>query len=111
MRGRQHPNMVSVQKSLFQLWRKTDENLDLDLEKPVMYIDRMRIRTPGGTLHTSERINLLNEHIAFVCLSRLHLVTQYFRGGQVSNSFAQKLFDFKVLLRLLMQRIISSEPH
>ncbi len=68
MRGRQHPNMISVQKSLFQLWRKTDENLDLDLEKPVMYIDRMRIRTPGGTLHTSERINLLNEQNN-LCLS------------------------------------------
>ena len=49
MRARQHPNMFAVQKALLGLWHKSeDKEVEVDLEKPVMYIDRLRIRPPGG---------------------------------------------------------------
>ena len=49
MRARQHTNMYTVQKALLRLWTKDKDNdMDVDLEKPVMYIDRLRIRPPGG---------------------------------------------------------------
>ena len=49
MRARQHANMFAVQKALLGLWHKSeDKEVEVDLEKPVMYIDRLRIRPPGG---------------------------------------------------------------
>ena len=48
MRARQHTNMYTVQKALLRLWTKDKDNeMDVDLEKPVMYIDRLRIQPPG----------------------------------------------------------------
>jgi hypothetical protein len=51
MRARQHANMYKVQKALLGLWHTTDaKNVDVNLEKPAMYIDRLRIRPPGEVL-------------------------------------------------------------
>ena len=41
--------MIAVQKALLGLWHKSeDKEVEVNLEKPVMYIDRLRIRPPGG---------------------------------------------------------------
>lgn len=47
MAARQHPNMFRVQKALLALWKNIDKNVEINLEDPKMYIDRMRIRQPG----------------------------------------------------------------
>ena len=48
MRARQHANMYTVQKALLGLWHQSDDNeVDVDLQKPLMYVDRLRIRQPG----------------------------------------------------------------
>jgi hypothetical protein len=40
--------MFVVQKALLGLWHKNEDNeVDVDLEKPAMYVDRLRIRPPG----------------------------------------------------------------
>ena len=50
MQARQHPNMVAVQKALLGLWHKDSENdANIDLETPLMYVDRLRIRSPGDS--------------------------------------------------------------
>ena len=52
MRARQHSNMFKVQKALLGLWHATDgKDVDVNLEKPAMYVDRLRIRPPGERLN------------------------------------------------------------
>ena len=46
-RTRQHPNMHAVQKALLGLWNVNSDGVDVDLTKPAMYIDRLRLRPPG----------------------------------------------------------------
>ncbi len=48
MKARQHPNLVAVQKALLDLWHSNGMN-DVDLTKPLMYVDRLRIRPPGDS--------------------------------------------------------------
>ena len=52
VRARQHPNVVSIQHALNGLWR-LDPQLDsaVDLTRPMMYVDRVRVRPPGHTLY------------------------------------------------------------
>ena len=45
MRARTHPNMVRLMKALLSLW-KTERVTDMNLSKPVMYVDRFRRRPP-----------------------------------------------------------------
>lgn len=45
MRARTHPNMVKLMKALLKLWR-TEKVTDMNLSKPVMYVDRFRRRPP-----------------------------------------------------------------
>ncbi len=52
MSARQHPRMSAVQKALLQLWHAKEKGVDVDLDRPAMYIDRLRIRPPGDTKFT-----------------------------------------------------------
>ena len=37
--------MVATQRALLALWKASDE--EVDLSRPVSYIDRLRVRVPG----------------------------------------------------------------
>ena len=41
--------MVATQRSLLALWKASDddEEEEVDLSRPVSYIDRLRVRVPG----------------------------------------------------------------
>jgi len=50
MKARQHPNLVATQKALLSLWhRRKESDVEVDLSKPLMYVDRLRIRPPGDS--------------------------------------------------------------
>ena len=49
--ARQHPNMHKLQKALLRIWHTSGQSeVDVDLEQPVTYIDRLRIRQPNDSL-------------------------------------------------------------
>ena len=49
--ARQHPNMYKLQKALLRIWHTSGQSeVDVDLEQPVTYIDRLRIRQPNDSL-------------------------------------------------------------
>ena len=49
--ARQHPNIHMVQKALLSLWHTSgDSAVDVDLEKPLTYVDRLRIRQPNDSI-------------------------------------------------------------
>ncbi len=53
MRARQHPNMLGVQKAILGMYHVRNEaDTDVDLSRPAMYIDRLRIRPPGDAKFT-----------------------------------------------------------
>ena len=45
MRARTHPNMVKLMQALLSLWR-LENATDMNLSKPLMYVDRFRRRSP-----------------------------------------------------------------
>ena len=51
MRARQHPNLHAVMLAMLDLWHVSGdkESVDVDLKKPAMYVDRLRIRPPGDS--------------------------------------------------------------
>lgn len=49
MRARQHPHMSMVQKALLGAWRTSNDDVDVDLTNPAMYVDRLRMRPPGDS--------------------------------------------------------------
>lgn len=52
MKARQHPNMIQSQKALLHLWHQSTKDADVNLNQPVMYVDRLRIRSPGDQKFT-----------------------------------------------------------
>ncbi len=47
-RARSHPNLLSAQRALLGLWAaRPDLDQAVDLSRPLMYIDRFRMRKPG----------------------------------------------------------------
>ena len=51
--ARQHPNIHTVQKALLALWHPSgDSVVDVDLETPLIYVDRLRIRQPNDSSFT-----------------------------------------------------------
>ncbi|KAI9643854.1 hypothetical protein NHQ30_007205 [Ciborinia camelliae] len=49
VKARAHPNMLTAQKFLLNLWHSTDPNSPISLSQPVIYADRVRIRRPGDS--------------------------------------------------------------
>lgn len=47
VKARGHPNMITAQKFLLNLWHSSDPNSPISLSQPVVYADRVRIRQPG----------------------------------------------------------------
>ncbi|ESZ98223.1 hypothetical protein SBOR_1399 [Sclerotinia borealis F-4128] len=50
VKARAHPNMLTAQKFLLNLWHSTDPNSPISLSQPVTYADRVRIRQPGDSV-------------------------------------------------------------
>ncbi|KAB8290812.1 hypothetical protein EYC80_008449 [Monilinia laxa] len=47
VKARGHPNMITAQKFLLNLWHSSDPNSPISLSQPIVYADRVRIRQPG----------------------------------------------------------------
>lgn len=48
--ARGHPNMLTAQKFLLNLWHTSDPNTPISLSQPIVYADRVRIRQPGDSI-------------------------------------------------------------
>lgn len=47
--ARNHPSLIATQSWLLSLWHKSDPSTDVDLNAPIAYFDRLRIRQPGDS--------------------------------------------------------------
>lgn len=49
VRARAHPDMLSAQTSLMNIWHANDKNALISTSQPLAYADRVRIRQPGDS--------------------------------------------------------------
>ena len=47
VRARAHPNLISTQRSLMNIWHRQDKDASISMLHPLTYADRVRIRQPG----------------------------------------------------------------
>ncbi|KAJ4490756.1 hypothetical protein J3R30DRAFT_3667074 [Lentinula aciculospora] len=50
--ARTHPNILDTQRALLSLWHTSDPSTEINLNSPISYFDRLRIRKPGDTTFT-----------------------------------------------------------
>ncbi|KAF8871719.1 hypothetical protein BD779DRAFT_1453556 [Infundibulicybe gibba] len=50
--ARTHPSIVNTQRFLLSLWHTSDPNTPVQLDTPISYFDRLRIRQPGDAKFT-----------------------------------------------------------